>query len=327
MHTRNYLLITIVLSLIFLSGCGRQSYRKAVEHYVTAVALNDSEFGIDAILELQEAVKLDSTFTQAHSLMGDIYSGQGNYDQAAGAYEKACQLDPWGFNDHFKLGNVYKILKKFAKAVEVLQRAITLKPDHPQANLSLGLCYFELEDYDNARKYCEKAATLDPSNMEIAIALGDIHSKTGNHYESINFYKQALEADPKRADLMIKLGMVYVEQERFEPAELILNKAVDLEPNNPKTHAALGYCFLKNKDPQKALENYQLAYQADKTSTFALNGIGVSYMMLYLRNEKDLSLAEKAIEYWHLSLEVDSSQSNIRSLLEKYLPVVEEKSR
>ena len=308
------------LIFLFLTGCGNPWFSRddAIDHYVSALALNAAELDEDAIKELQAAVKIDRDFSLAFSLMGDLYRRQGNYEQAAGAYENACALDAWAFDDHLHLGQVYQVLKRFVEAIKVLKRACLLQPESVEANYTLGVCFYETEDYDQAAKFCAKAAQLDPANDEILASLGDIYGKSGDHYQAVNAYKQALEIDGRQVEVMIKLGNTYVQMNRFAPAKLILQKAIDTRGDDAQTHIAMAYCLLAERNLEGALAGYQKAAELEKTHPDAHNGVGVAYMMMYLKDKRNKEPARQALSSWHISLELDPDQPKIQKLVQRY---------
>ena len=312
--------LLFISHLLFTTGCGFHFFgrKRALDHYVTAISLRAAAFNEDAILELQETVRFDQDFTLAYSMLGDLYRQQGQYEQAAGAYENACRLDPWGFNDHLHLGQVYRTLERFVDGIRILKRACLLKPDSAPANYSLAVCYYETEDYEQAVTFCTRAAELDPNNTEIFTSLGDIRGKLGDDYKAINAYKQALEVNGNQSDVMIRLGMVYARMKRFDPARLILDRAVQTAPDDPDTHLALGYCLLKQKDLQAALDAYLSARRLDETNYKAHNGLGVTYMLLYIDNPQDHKMAQDALNAWHRSLELNPNQAKIKAWVDKY---------
>ena len=117
--------ILILLATLFCtSGCLNpwkwHAKRRAVRHYASAIALQSADFDYDAMVQLREAVELDDEFSLAYSMLGDLYRQNGQYNQAATAYEKACVLDPWAFDDHFHLGQVYQMLQRFKDAINIL---------------------------------------------------------------------------------------------------------------------------------------------------------------------------------------------------------------
>ena len=240
-------MVLLLLSCLMADcGCNRN---KAVDHYVNALSLHEASLDEDAIQELQEAVKWDHEFSLAHSMMGDLYREKGQYDEAAGAYETACELDPWAFVDHLHLGQVYQILKRFTEAIDVLKRACELQPVSAEANYTLGICYFETKKYAEAARFCKKASELAPDDSKILSSLGDIYRESDDQYKAITAYKQALEVDPSQVDVMIRLGTAYINLKRYGPARLILDKAVAAESDKPEPYIALGYCCLLYTSP------------------------------------------------------------------------------
>ena len=321
MRVRNKLFsLVIVLSFLFNMGCYKRwfSRRRAVEHYVTAATLQSASFDEDAILELKEAVRLDYDFSLAYSMMGNLYKRQGQYDQAAEAYEKACRLDLWSFADHFNLGEVYQILKRFHEAIKAFDRACKLRPNHVESNYNLGVCYYKTEQYEEAAKYTSRAAELDPDNDHILGSLGDIYSKTGDGHEAINAYKRALEINSEQPDVMMRMGLVYIQMKRFPPGRLILEKAAAMAPDNATIHSTLAYCLLWQDEPESAMEHYQKAVDLDANNYNARNGLGATYVMLYRKNQQAKNFVEEAIESWHRSLEINPNQPKIEKLLSTY---------
>lgn len=314
-----YVVLSVVL-MVAGGGClDHFAHERAVYYYVSALSLQSAALDEDAVAELEEAIRLDHDFSLAYSMLGDLYRQRGQYPQAALAYEQACRLDPWAFRDHFNLGSVYKLLERFAEAIDVFKRACQLQPQHPQANYNLALCYYETEQYDQAARFCSRAAELDPQNDRILASLGTIHGKAGDDYKAIRAYKQALEINPADESVMIKLGMVYVRMKRFEPAQLILQKAVDLAPQSPDTHLNLAYCLFVQREVALALERYRNVLELDPQNHKACNGMAACSMMLYLGDrENNIQMGRQGLEGWHHSLEIYPQQPRIRKLVAKY---------
>ena len=323
----------MALSALVLSGC-LNNHRKAIERYVAAISHQAATLDDEAIKELHAAVRLDNEFSLAYSLLGDLHRKQGDYPSAVTAYEHATELDPYDFNDHLHLGQVYQALTRFYDAIKTLHRACLLQPDSPDANLSLGLCYLQTQDFEQAEVYTSRAARLDPDNPIILASIGQIYEKNGDSYKAVNAYQQALEVNPDQPDIMVKLGAIYTGMKRFPAAKLILEKAAEAAPDQTGPFIALGYCLLNEgwnysqADPshntsllqgyQEALEVYRRALEIDVKSHQAHNGLGATYMTLYLDSPADMQLAEDAIQAWHNSLDLEPNQPQIARLVEKY---------
>jgi len=339
--------IGIVWILLVLAGCMGSGSRKdrAIDHYVTAISLHEGQFDEEAASELEQAVRYDGEFSLAYSMLGGIYRQQKQYDKSAGAYENACRLDPWAFEDHLNLGQVYQILERYIDSIRVLKQAVQIQPDSAPAHYSLGVSYYKTDDYENAAEHCKKAADLDPNNVEILASLGDVYGKRQDDYQAVNSYKQALDLNPDQPEIMTKLGLTYTRQKRFDPARMILEKAIQADPAAVKPHIALGYTSLvegkltytqakeemKNSQAtaslrmqladrqfQEALEQYRQASQLEPSNTDAQNGMGVTCMMLFLKDPQNTQMGRDALACWHRSLELNPNQPKIKALVEKY---------
>jgi superkiller protein 3 len=317
--TAKYWAISLtVVGALGCGGCQKASHEQAVFHYVNAMSLEAAALNQDAIQELTEAVRLNHDFSLAYSMLGKLYRQEGKLEEAAGAYENACRIDPWAFDDHLGLGQVYQALKRFGDAVVALRRACELRPDHAAANYALGTCYYAQGQYAEAATFCGRAAELSPGNDEILASLGDIYNKQGDDYRAIDAYKQALELNPIDADVMVRLGMLYVDMKRFEPGQLVLEKAVAAAPDQIDPHLGLAYCLLMQQQLPAALAQYQAALQVAPGNHKVHRGLGVTHILMYLNNQQDKQLCQNALDSWHRSLELNPDQPQLRKWIEQY---------
>ena len=92
----------------------------------------------------------------------------------------------------------------------------------------------------------------------------------------------------------------------------------------------MGFCQLKQAHYEQALAHYQTALQMNDHNEEAYNGVGVAYMLMYLRAKQQSQFAQKtigpkenewakqALAHWHRSLELNSAQPKIRKQVDKY---------
>ena len=117
---------------------------------------------------------------------------------------------------------------------------------------------------------------------------------------------------------MLRLGATYLSMKRFEPARLILQKALDAAPDDVEPRLALGYCLLHDNQPESALVQYRRALDIAPANHKTHNGVGVTLMTMYLANRQNRDLGVQALESWHRSLELQSDQPQIKNLIAKY---------
>ena len=322
-------LIVMVTSLPLVGGCTLFSPTEAaIQHYVNAMEQTSDEA---ALAELAKAVRADPKLSLAHAAIGDIHRKRGDNRQAANAYERACNTNPYAFRPHYNLGVTYKTLSDAArnvksagdylrKAVQVYLRAVMLKPEDFDANLNLSACYFQMGKHDLAEQYCKNAIKVDPKNPFAYSNLGTIYDAQNRHYDAIRAYKDSLEFDIHQPMLLLNLGTTYIRLGRHKEALHAFELAVREDPKCSPAWEQIGACYFGHKKWDKALSAYQHAISINGQSAPAWRGLGVVYMTQFIISGKDAVLRDKALAAWNRSLELDSRQPDLLRLVQKYTP-------
>ncbi len=346
------LLLTFCLSLfgLFLTGCAAQQRHQSAALYVDAIELRQSGENAQAIEKLDTAIQLDSDFSPAYSLLGEIYQQLNDYQSSAESYEMATEINPWSFADFFNLGRVYKTMQKFRKAAVVFTRACQLRTDHLQAHVNAAKCYYQVEDYNMALIYSKQAEQIDPDLFKVHKLLADIFETQKNYDQAIASYKRALELDSDNTGIMTSLAIAYLKTGRNEPAKELLTLVARLKPDNNTAYQYLGYCYLqlnaqateqyrreRDTNPNNtemldslrleaenavhsAVESYGTAVDINQDDWQAHRGLGVAFMIRAI-NEKNMDLREQALGQWRASLDIKPDQprrERLLKLIEKY---------
>jgi tetratricopeptide (TPR) repeat protein len=334
---RNLALIALgAVAVLGCPGCVRPEPKiSAVDHYVKGQMLLDDGDVEAALAELAQAVKADPRLSIAHAAIGDVHRRRGNWDLARRSYEAACETNPFAFLPHYNLGVTYQVLAQAAKAleevenylkraVEVYVRAITLQPDDFDSHLNISACYFQLGEVELADKYCRQAIAIDPNSAKAYGNLATIQESQGNLYEAIKAYKACLEQDMHQPEVLMNLGSAYMRQGRLKAAMRTFQQAGKEDPNGSGPWEKMGACYFYLRKFAEAQKAYQEALELDTNSAVAHRGMGVVYMSQFVLDNSKTDLREKALEEWNLSLEIQPDQEDLKRLVEKYSPVVEE---
>src|ERR1017187_3506981 len=97
----------------------------------------------------------------------DIQAGkqaqaQGDYAQAAAAYQAAVKLMPDVPELYGNLGIAYYLQKDYNKAIAAFQQALKRKPGLEGPNLYLGMAYIRTAHFAESIKPLQKALSLNP---------------------------------------------------------------------------------------------------------------------------------------------------------------------
>jgi len=138
-----------------------------------------------AIVSLERAVSLDSTFASAYAELAQAYvwklflfapQEKQLEEKAFTATEKALSLDPYSAVAYLARGRLlWTPANHFPheKAIREYRRALALNPDLDEARNQLAIVYNHIGAFDEARKELEQAIAINPSNSLAQFRLGE----------------------------------------------------------------------------------------------------------------------------------------------------------
>ncbi len=164
-------------------------------------------------------------------------------EKAIGFYERAVQLDPafalaWSRlsradSDLYSSPNDPTEIRRDA-AKRALDMAQKLQPNSPETLLALAYYQFlALRDNELAKTTFRLVSKMLPGSSEIPTALAGIARRQGHWDETIAYYEQALVLDPRNKDLLVQAALNYSDLRKFEAAEKLYDRALDIVPNDP----------------------------------------------------------------------------------------------
>jgi tetratricopeptide (TPR) repeat protein len=324
------------LALAAATGCAHDG-ATLVEQFNNAVARHHLERGErlasrqradEALAEFDAALQRNPKLAAAHAQIGRIRNSRGELAQAARHFAEALRLDPLDGLTAFALGQVYQLMSsspaerrdKLRLAARAYLHACELMPGHFDAHLALGVVYHQLGELDQAVHYYRQSLRIDPRNTFAMANLGAAYDSVGKYYEAVNVYKTALEQGGNEPMLLVNLATTLIRQTRFEAALEVLQRAMAVDPNVGLAHQRAGYCLAKLGRFSEALAAYGRGLELNPRSAEAHAGRGMVFMAMYLRNPSYPQLKTAALEHWHRSMELDSNQPRLRTLLARYAP-------
>ena len=101
---------------------------------------------------------------------------------------------------------------------------------------------------DVAQKNLEIAWRYVPDNSEINFALGNLWYAKGDRTRAKQFYRRAIEINPRHSSAYNNLGVLAIEEERWDVATAFLQRSLEIEPDDAKTHYLLAKVKLTTND-------------------------------------------------------------------------------
>ncbi len=143
--------------------------------------------------------------------------------------------------------------------------------------------------FHNARGKKEQKAEV-AQLLERAIAL----HKTGLLPDSRAVYRQLLQLAPKHFDALYRFGTFEYQARNFHEAELLLGKAVDLEPRSAKAHLHRGVVLFALQRFEEAAASYRRAIALEPGHAIALNNLG-NVCLMQGRHDDAIATYDKAL--------------------------------
>ena len=135
-----------------------------------------------AAIGVKETALAEEYFRQASVLdddSGDSGDSEANLDDAAAAYRKALELDPYLVAAIINLANIHYSRDELAEAQALYERAIGLEPDFYEAHFNLGNIYHDLGRFPEAQGCYGEALRLNPRYPDAHFYLAVTFEKMG----------------------------------------------------------------------------------------------------------------------------------------------------
>jgi adenylate cyclase len=146
----------------------------------------------------QKVIALHDIVDAPHSLLGNIYLMQRQYEKAVSEAERAVALNPNGADACAHLGRILIYAGRQKEAIQSLEKAVRLNPIPPTWYLfSLGDAYFLTGQYDEAIAAYKRVFNLNPDDMVAHVGLAATYAMQRREEEAGAQAAQILRISPK----------------------------------------------------------------------------------------------------------------------------------
>lgn len=147
----------------------------------------------------------------------DAYE-KGEMERAIEIYTKIIRLKPDSAQAHYMLGNAYSANGDHLNAIEHLKKSVELRPDYYEAFNNLGRTLRRYGDFELSIKYLEKSLEINPKFTASAINLGHAYLRKGELTKAISWYQKSIDISPNDPLPHLSLAMIAYQQGEIEKA-------------------------------------------------------------------------------------------------------------
>ena len=187
---------------------------------------------IQAARLLREAIELDKDCLPLHESLArfllNLPSSWAALDEAEREFKLVLAADPHNAATLRGLATVYMRMKHTQEAIAVLAEALKFSPQSDQAQFLLGQLYEQSGRLDEAAKHYSKALSLSQSNSEYLLALGSTYFRLGKRLESELLLRRAVQMDPENIPAHYALSVVYLAEHQTKRGADEQRKAAEM---------------------------------------------------------------------------------------------------
>lgn len=162
----------------------------------------------EAIPLLQQVVRLQDDWPDAHVALGQALYQTRDFRGALVQYDRALQLDPRLPIAHRHRADALASLGRRPEGLASLEAAVRLDPRFVEARYLLGVEYASLNRVDEARDQFAEVARLQPGNARAHFNLGVALARQTRWDQAATAFRQTLLLDPAHAEAKRMLSKV-----------------------------------------------------------------------------------------------------------------------
>ena len=232
--------------------------------------------------------------------IGLVYFAQGEMDRAREMFENITHQKKKFAPAYFKLGQILATQGFFDDALEEYAKGSKHQDYSAQILHELAVIFNEKGNTDGAIQLYQRTIEVEPTHAQAHFALGEIFYTNGDTETARHHYQQALSVTPSLKDAFYEplepyfAGLITPDQ-----AMPILEKAMFVLPDDPRSYFYAGAVEADAGNTEKAIQHYEKTLEIIETDTSYLQ------IELHLGNFNDAYL--KLGELHHQQGDVDTA--------------------
>jgi tetratricopeptide (TPR) repeat protein len=204
----------------------------------------------------EEAIRLDEQNAEAWAWLGEANQQMG--EEGIEALEHAFQINAGSSTVRGLRGLYYQRSGNFREALTEFQTAAALEPENAMWYVSLGEAHANLGDLIRGLEAYQKATTLAPDDPKYWRLLASFCAQNNVNIRDVGVpaAQKAVVLSKEDSLSLDVLGWLLTLDARYDEAGRMLNRALELDPQNGSAHLHLGMLYLQTDDRDSAHDHF-----------------------------------------------------------------------
>ena len=217
----------------------------------------------EAKAQLQEALKLDPEYAEAHCNLAVILHSQGYKSDAKHHYQEAMRLDTLSIPAMAGLGTLYCLSQRQAEGIELLEKVVSIQPDHVGARFNMAVAYHKVGDFNKSIAHLAVLCKTDHEYPGARKALSRAYYSQGllrlqaeQPALALESLARAVGLEQQSEDMFFAKGLAHMDSGDLAGAEAAFKQVIELERDHIPALHNLGMICEKTDRAEEAIDYY-----------------------------------------------------------------------
>lgn len=199
-----------------------------------------------------------------------LHIQHGHIDGAMDVLRDILSRDPDLADAHAYLSLCLLRQRRGHAAAEEARIALTLEPESELAIYALAISQFAQRHFREAETHILRLLDMDPNDARYHLLLADLYNTTAQKKKVLPLLQKALELAPENPDTLSKLSDYYLEANDPGKAEHHAREALQMDPEHADALVSMGQVLLHKGDVAAAREHAIWALRREPGNSSAL---------------------------------------------------------
>jgi tetratricopeptide (TPR) repeat protein len=138
-----------------------------------------------------------------------------------------------------EIGDNFLSMREYVKAEKALIQALRVNPTSANAHYLIGFAYSALGSWEISIEHLENSDRIQANHPEILRCLGWSMYHSGDKKQGLVILERALNLSPNDPLILSDLGICHLNNKNFDRANILFRKVLEIEPDNEKIKECL----------------------------------------------------------------------------------------
>ncbi|MGH1471277.1 MAG: tetratricopeptide repeat protein [Cellvibrionaceae bacterium] len=227
--------------------------------------------GLDATESVVKSyIKEDPDIYQYREILAQVYLSSKEDNKAKDVFLDIIKLDNQSSNS-LKARNALAVMSlslgQEEDANKWLNQIFEIEPTNTEALVTQARIYLKGNDFDSATANLRAALKNNYEHIDALMMLAQIQERTGSPTLALDSYLRVIQIDANNITALTNAGRLNIATNQIGSAENMLERAINIDSDNPQVLSMLSQIYIAEKKWEKANEISKTLIDSEKFKT------------------------------------------------------------